>query len=65
MARNEVCAVTKGNTRICVYQDEKGRCFPKATGSISRELQAAIDQYQAISVNPTWLLSQLTKLIKD
>lgn len=65
MGRKEVCALTKDVTRIAIFTDMAGRCYPKATGAVSKELQRAIDQYQGLIVKPTWLLSQLTKLIKD
>lgn len=64
MGRKEVCAVTKGITRIAILQDQKGRCYTKATGEISRELQKLMDQYQGVVVKPTWLLTQLSKTIK-
>lgn len=63
MGRKEVCALTKGITRIAILADQKGRCYPRATGSIPKELQKAIDEYQGTTVKPTWLLSQLAKLV--
>lgn len=65
MGRKEVCAVTKGITRIAILQDKAGRCYPKATGEITRELQRLLDKFQGVVVKPTWLLSQLTKTIKE
>ena len=65
MGRKEVCAVTKGITRIAILQDKAGRCFPKATGEISRELRKLMDTYQGVVVKPTWLLTQLAKTIKE
>ena len=65
MGRKEVCAVTKGITRIAILADKAGRCYPKATGAVCKELQKALDEYQGANVRPTWLLSQLAKLIKD
>ena len=65
MGRKEVCAVTKGITRIAILQDKAGRCYPKATGEISRELLKLMDTYQGVVVKPTWLLTQLAKTIKE
>lgn len=65
MGRKEVCSLTKGVTMIAILQDAAGRCYPKATGHVGKELQRAIDNYQGLVLKPTWILTQLSKLVKD
>ena len=59
----ELFAVTIGCTRVSV-EELNGKCYPKATGVVSRELQEAVDKYHGVMVKPEWLIKQLAMLAK-
>ena len=45
-------------------EELNGKCYPKATGVVSRELQEAVDKYHGVMVKPEWLIKQLAMLAK-
>ena len=62
MLRSGQCFFGKGLTRVTVFMDN-GKCYPHATGEVSRELDEACRKLRGKSLTFFEVQNQLWKLI--